>query len=631
MTRDDNWIVDKPVLIPEEVTVTVTEGTQIQFFSEAFDESNPQPGIQLEGTLMVNGTLKEPVSFLLSDLHQEKSISITTGGSQTGRFDFNYAIFENPFLAQEFDASASTISHCDFIITKEADGIDLNVYAKEIKYSKFTSKKEPGIENPKFQLSGSIEKCGILGVGITTGNSCPRITHSVFRNSQTNLQKHASYEAGCGGFHDPSYSWAVDNISSFEGKNYFRLTLPERNFIDNERSKKWDLVESLAAALEGNLAVINSLEEANFLASNYGGNNLGVGDYTGIGLRRVRTDTQDYWTWANGLTSDFDFTSVLAPSYQETWGQGSSTFFEDQQVAIIVNDGFSGDIVFHNLRYMVVEAGADISEQDIQNLPEEIPVLLNNFKNNAILQNWAHSDPASSFSLSAEEKRENSYYFTENYWGTGNVSEIRDFISDRSDNFNLGTVILDPILEEPPENTWPFVTDVILKDAQSGVPLDVVGAQEVLFEIHFNRDMNPEKQPAVSFGPDMNNLQKNIVEGDWVDARTWAGTLFVNPINGDGIQFLRLAKAQAADDTWLDIGEDEGRFRFQVASARLEGLALGASSGPGYIDLAWTQNDFELLAGYNLYRSEFESGPFTRINSTVIPGSAASCRDSSTS
>ena len=41
MTKDDYWIVEQPVYIPEGVTVTVTEGAQIQFWNRSVVFSKP--------------------------------------------------------------------------------------------------------------------------------------------------------------------------------------------------------------------------------------------------------------------------------------------------------------------------------------------------------------------------------------------------------------------------------------------------------------------------------------------------------------------------------------------------------------------------------------------------------------
>lgn len=55
---------------------------------------------------------------------------------------------------------------------------------------------------------------------------------------------------------------------------------------------------------------------------------------------------------------------------------------------------------------------------------------------------------------------------------------------------------------------------------------------------------------------------------------------------------------------------------------------LLAAAGDNFIDLAWFDNTEADLAGYNIYRSDQSSGPYTRLN--TAPLSSASYRDNST-
>ena len=88
-----------------------------------------------------------------------------------------------------------------------------------------------------------------------------------------------------------------------------------------------------------------------------------------------------------------------------------------------------------------------------------------------------------------------------------------------------------------------------------------------------------------------------------------------------------MAGAGAADDPWLVTGEDAGRFRFEIITSGTESMNLQATGGEGKVDLSWMQDDFELLAGYNLYRSTNPSNNFTRINASIIPPQQKSYRD----
>ncbi len=133
--------------------------------------------------------------------------------------------------------------------------------------------------------------------------------------------------------------------------------------------------------------------------------------------------------------------------------------------------------------------------------------------------------------------------------------------------------------------------------------------------------MDTAIQPQVSFGPDVPETDYTVhpLDGGWQDPRTWVGTFNVTPITGDGYQLIRVAGAVAADDPWLVTGDDAGRFRFEIITSGTEAMNLQATGGEGYVDLTWTQNDFDLLAGFNLYRATSISGTYSLINTSIIP------------
>ncbi|ABK18594.1 fervidolysin. Serine peptidase. MEROPS family S08A [Syntrophobacter fumaroxidans MPOB] len=230
-----------------------------------------------------------------------------------------------------------------------------------------------------------------------------------------------------------------------------------------------------------------------------------------------------------------------------------------------------------------------------------------------------------SFQLVSEDK---FVAMANNYWGTTSTTLIDAAIKDLNDVFGIGTLVYQPILTTPATTTYPFVVDITLSTA--GNPdASVVGAEAVTFNVTFNRDMDTSAQPQVSFGPDtpLTDYTVHPVSGGWTDPRTWVGTFNVTPITGDGYQLIRVAGARAADDPWLVTGNDAGRFRFEIITSGIESMNLQATGGEGYIDLAWTQNDFELLAGFNLYKSTAADGSYTRLNSIMLPSGQRAFRD----
>ncbi len=246
----------------------------------------------------------------------------------------------------------------------------------------------------------------------------------------------------------------------------------------------------------------------------------------------------------------------------------------------------------------------------------------NLFRHNSILNTWWDPDPDHWMRIEAPQRGhlyypDGPYYITDNFWGTTSATLIDGSIHDYSDDFNLESYVYQPILTTPVTTTYPFVVDVTLSTI-SDPDAAIVGAETVTFTVTFNRDMTTSVQPAVSFGPDVPYTDFTI-EGDWSNARTWIGAFNVTPVTGDGYQLIRVAGAVAADDPWLVTGDDTGRFRFEIITSGTEAMNLQATGGEGYIDLMWTQDDFDLLHGFHLYRATSHDGNYDRINLTIIP------------
>ncbi|MCS7465423.1 S8 family serine peptidase [Stieleria sp. ICT_E10.1] len=111
------------------------------------------------------------------------------------------------------------------------------------------------------------------------------------------------------------------------------------------------------------------------------------------------------------------------------------------------------------------------------------------------------------------------------------------------------------------------------------------------------------------------------VEGfdGWLNSRIWQGSHVITPMTGESYHEMRISGAAAVDDPWLVSGNDIGRFRFKVRTMGVEAMTLHATGEEGHIALGWDQDDFDLLAGYHLYRSDSEHGTYTRLNQTIIP------------
>lgn len=217
-----------------------------------------------------------------------------------------------------------------------------------------------------------------------------------------------------------------------------------------------------------------------------------------------------------------------------------------------------------------------------------------------------------------------------NYWGAGSNLELAELtVFDASDNFNLQRAILDPVLETPPATAYPFVADVQITDASGATPADGrFSPGTTTWTVSFIRPMDQTVQPFVAFGP-AEPYSDFLVNGDWVSPTEWVGTAQISPLASEGYQYVRVQGAVAADDAWLVTGNDTARFRFEVVRSGVESLNLQATGGEGFVDLTWSQNDYDTLQGFNIYRSTAPDTGFVRINQTLVADGERSYRDDS--
>ncbi len=197
-----------------------------------------------------------------------------------------------------------------------------------------------------------------------------------------------------------------------------------------------------------------------------------------------------------------------------------------------------------------------------------------------------------------------SYSLQNCYWGTDNPSVISDIIIDSNDIVSYGTITYEPFLTKSSDmsSIYPFVVDAWITDAAGNRIDDVIGAQEVTFHVLFNRDMNTGDDLTVAYGP-AEPYNDYRVTGEWKSARKWEGTYQVNPIIDYGTMYIYVAGGHAADDYWLETAPDS-RHWFEISGVGAEALVLQSWAEGDGIHLTWTQDDFETLAGFNLYRTQ---------------------------
>lgn len=202
-----------------------------------------------------------------------------------------------------------------------------------------------------------------------------------------------------------------------------------------------------------------------------------------------------------------------------------------------------------------------------------------------------------------------------NYWGSTNKELINKQILDFDDFSTLANIKEGEILTEVPSNTYPFVVDAYLE--VNGEETNTVGNDLVTFVVDFNRAMDTSIDLSVQFGSAY-PYADYTVEGEWATDKQWRGTMQLTTIIENGYQYWSVSNGKAAG-TSLKLYKDWGRFPFMIDTSAAQSLLMDGEATETGINLTWQQDDFETLAGYNVYRSEEEDGQYKKLNKTVIP------------
>lgn len=209
-----------------------------------------------------------------------------------------------------------------------------------------------------------------------------------------------------------------------------------------------------------------------------------------------------------------------------------------------------------------------------------------------------------------------------NYWGTEGLSEktkkeaINKQILDFDDYQSMADLNEGTILETIPEAVWPVVRSVSLRDA-NGEAITTVGAGKTTFTVSFNRDMDTEMPLQVRFGSSYPYADFEVA-GQWLDSRTWEGSTTMTSLIANGIQYWSIANGRSAEGH-LKLYKDWGRFSFNIDTSSALAMTMQAEAADDGVILTWAQDDFDTLAGYNVYRCDREDGQYAKLNTSVIP------------
>ena len=251
------------------------------------------------------------------------------------------------------------------------------------------------------------------------------------------------------------------------------------------------------------------------------------------------------------------------------------------------------------------------------------PLTNNAILNSFYLNNYDNIRAIGSFNAS---NNRTTFDISGNYWGTTNPDLVKVQCYDADWDVARNDLIQEPYLtlDDDMSEIYPFVTEAYLTDKDGNRIDKVSGAQTVKMHVKFNRDMASDIQPMVTYGGS-EPYTDFAVSGDWANAREWVGEFKIDPYIDLGTMYIRVKGAAAADDKWLVTGNDWGRFKFEITNSSAQSMSLTGEGQLGKNFLSWMQDDYDTLAGYNIYRAtkydadkKPEKQNFTRVNKSVL-------------
>ena len=619
LTSDNYYIVKNSLLIPKGVTVNVEPGTKIQFWASdqySVYGDNYIAYISVEGNMYFNGTESQPIDLFPGKDYEAYRVQVEKSGN--GTVDMNYVNITNPYI----DISSGSHLNC----TQDYD----EVYYREMRNGEISTESDSSFVKgnyiEKSKMSNLRNKSYFNGFRDVDGRyntvlfdncnvrySSEGYTNSTFLINMSKFDNHTSISVMkiSGDSYYIQECTAVSKIRKLNGKKYVVYEINNSYFGGEDHISSMNSYFATNKALVkngGHIGTVGKSEESTKLLMSL--------------YKDVREENSGELKLINGFYYDKDTKEIKSLGETEIKGSGPSQYNPIGGYIVSTTDYYEGNIDFsYRSNNYLAEYPEDVDDETILNPnmdPTYVGITENTkFKNNAILNRLTCTDTSQWMKVIAGTDNKMLYMATDNYWGTTDENLIQKQLVDFDTNTNYADIITSPYLDKPSEETYPCVSDIYIID-KNGDKVDTVGNGTYDVHVLFNRDMDQETDPMVSYGPD-DPYTDYTLKGQWNSAREWVGKMPIKVLINQGHQYFRVKDAVAADDHWLTTGTDWGRFEFDVTASGAEALTLQSEGRVGSIYLNWTQDEYDTMAGFNIYRSETgEEGSFKKINSSIL-------------
>ncbi len=262
------------------------------------------------------------------------------------------------------------------------------------------------------------------------------------------------------------------------------------------------------------------------------------------------------------------------------------------------------------------------------------PIHVNNYLNNYSVNNsnLINNKFNDNLILLMPNRNDITTVTTDNYIGTGLASSAKKLVADFDNPMGTydGYAAFDfsDMRTEPVREAHGIVWKVVVNsfDAQDDFEqLPPLGVGRHKFEVYFNRPMNKEVAPQISFGVREPYTQHVVAEdGSWNEEGTiyTAYKTITGKTKSDGLN--RIYVYGAEDDEFFEIPYENTRFNINIQAAGSMATGFMAEAGLGKVSLTWNndENDFDDAMGFNIYRytldDEGKPTASVRINEEIV-------------
>lgn len=619
LTSDNYYIVKNSLLIPKGVTVNVEPGTKIQFWASdqySVYGDNYIAYISVEGNMYFNGTESQPIDLFPGKDYEAYRVQVEKSGN--GTVDMNYVNITNPYIDISSGSHLNCTQNYDEVYYRQMRNgeISTNSDSSFVKGNYIEKSKMSNLRNKSY-FDRTIDVDGryntVLFDNCNMSYSSGGYTNSTFLINMAKVDNHNSISVMdiSGDSYYIQECTAVSKIRKLNGKKYVVYEINNSYFGGEDHISSMNSYFATNKALVkngGHIGTVGKSEESTKLLMSL--------------YKDVREENSSELKLINGFYYDKDTKEIKSLGETEIKGYGPSKYNPIGSYIVSTTDYYEGNIDFlYRSNNYLAEYPEDVDDETILNPnmdPTYVGITENTkFKNNAILNRLTCTDTSQWMKVIAGTNNKKLYMATDNYWGTKDENLIQKQVVDFDTNVQYGDIITSPYLNEPSEETYPCVSDIYITD-KNGDKVDTVGNGAYDVHVLFNRDMDKNTEPMVSYGPD-DPYTDYTLKGQWNSSREWVGKMPIKVLINQGHQYFRVKDAVAADDHWLTTGTDRGRFEFDVTASGAEALTLQSEGRVGSIYLNWTQDEYDTMAGFNIYRSETgEEGSFKKINSSIL-------------